>query len=319
MMIDELRQHHRLQDLLDCIGLARATFYYHLKQDKLAKTGKADNSNNQTMTDQVLTKHIKTIYHTHKGRYGYRRITLALNKLNFGFTINHKRVQRLMGEINLKAIIRKKSKYKSYRGQVGKICDNVLARDFDTNKPNHKWATDVTEFKVIDKQGITNKLYLSPIIDMFNGEIVSYAMNTRPNFEMVTDMLEKAMSRLNEQDDSKGESKDKGKGEHKDKPALILHSDQGWQYQMHHYQQLLKDNNITQSMSRKGNCLDNAVIESFFGTLKEEIFYEQSKFTSIDELKLVIDEYIYYYNHDRIKSKLKGLSPVEYRTKTAKH
>lgn len=199
-----------------------------------------------------------------------------------------------MKQMELKARIRRKhNKHSTYRGQVGSIADNVLSRNFKAVKPNHKWATDVTEFKIMDKQGNAKKLYLSPIIDLFNGEIVSYSMKDRPVYQMVDEMIKDALGRL------------------KDNETPILHSDQGWHYQMKNYQQTLKDNNIIQSMSRKGNCLDNAVIESFFGTLKEEIFFDgkhQRILTSIDELKQVVDEYIHYYNHDRIKTKLKGLS-----------
>lgn len=210
-----------------------------------------------------------------------------------------------MHELGLKAVIRRKrSKHSTYRGQVGKIATNVLNRDFKADKPNHKWATDVTEFKVVDEEGNAKKLYLSPIIDLYNGEIISYQMHSSPNYGLVAKMLDKALKRL-QTDDNSGSNQ-----------QLILHSDQGWHYQMNNYQQTLKDNGIIQSMSRKGNCLDNAVIESFFGTLKEEIFYEKTKFTSPDELRKVIDDYIHYYNHDRIKSKLKGLSPVQYRTQS---
>lgn len=277
-----------LSDLLKAAKLARSVFYYHLKQ--LAKADK----------HQAIKHEIQNIYHAHKGRYGYRRMTLALKQL--GFIINHKKVQRLMHELGFKAVIRRKrSKYSTYRGQIGKIATNVLNRNFKTDKPNHKWATDVTEFKVVDKQGNTKKLYLSPIIDLYNGEIISYNIKDRPTYELVQEMLNQAITTLTEDD----------------KP--ILHSDQGWHYQMNNYQQSLKDNGIIQSMSRKGNCLDNAVIESFFATLKEEIFFHgknNRRFTSTDELRQVIDEYIHYYNHDRIKSKLKGLSPVQYRTQS---
>ncbi|WP_371928030.1 IS3 family transposase [Moraxella sp. FZLJ2109] len=292
-VIDELRQIYPLKQLLTYLGVAKATFYYHLKQFK------------QKDKHQDIKDAIKKIYHTHQGRYGYRRITLALKQL--GFVINHKKVWRLMNQMGLKARIRSKRRFSAYQGKVGKIADNVLKRDFKADRPNQKWATDVTEFKVLDKQGNVKKLYLSPIMDLFNGEIVSYQMHSSPNYGLVAKMLDQALKRLQADDNAGNDSS---------KPQLILHSDQGWHYQMQNYQQTLKDNNIIQSMSRKGNCLDNAVIESFFGTLKEEIFFHdkhQRRFTSIDELKQAIDEYIHYYNHDRIKSKLKGLSPVKYR------
>lgn len=166
----------------------------------------------------------------------------------------------------------------------------MLNRQFSADKPNQKWVTDVTEFKIAGE-----KLYLSPVLDLYNGEIVAYQMEHRPVLSMVDDMLSKALSVLSE-------------GEYP-----LVHSDQGWQYQMGHYQKRLREAGLKQSMSRKGNCYDNAVIESFFGTLKTECLYLE-EYRSISELRDAIDGYIYYYNHERIKQKLKGLSPVEYRT-----
>lgn len=181
-----------------------------------------------------------------------------------------------MAKLGLKALVRRQRKFNTYKGTMGKdtIKDNILKRDFNADKPNQKWATDITEFKVQDREKdgsvIQRKLYLSPIIDLFNGEIVSYTMKDRLTYELVKEMLDNGLSKLSQ------EKMD-------DKP--IIHSDQGWHYQMHQYQQTLKEQGLTQSMSRKGNCLDNAVIESFFGTLKQEIFYETTTFTSTDELK----------------------------------
>ena len=169
----------------------------------------------------------------------------------------------------------------------------MLERHFKTNQPNRKWVTDVTEFKVNDQ-----KLYLSPILDLFNGEVVSYNLSRHPNFKQITDMLEGAFQKLPNKVDN-----------------LILHSDQGWQYQMKSYQNLLKAKGITQSMSRKATCLDNAVAENFFGLLKTELFYLE-KFDSIDQLEKAIIDYIDYYNNRRIKLKLNGLSPVQYRIQT---
>jgi transposase InsO family protein len=229
---------------------------------------------------------IKSIYHRHKGRYGYRRITDELN--NKGTVINHKTVLRLMKSLGLKSIIRVK-KYNSYKGEQGKIAPNILERNFKATAPNQKWATDITEFNVSGK-----KLYLSPIIDLFNQEIISYELTERPVFNQVVMMLKKAFNKI------------------PDNTNLTLHSDQGWQYQMRQYQYLLKEKGITQSMSRKGNCLDNAIIENFFGTLKAELFYIQ-KFKGIEELKHEIKQYINYYNKERIKSNLNKMSPIQYR------
>jgi putative transposase len=233
---------------------------------------------------------ISTIYHDHKGRYGYRRITLELR--NQGFLINHKTVQRLMKELGLKSLVRMK-KYRSYKGNVGKIAPNILKRDFVATKPNEKWVTDVTEFQLFGE-----KLYLSPVLDLFNGEIIAYNIQSRPTYELVSKMLDKAFNCLSEVD------------------APVLHSDQGWHYQMKQFSYALKQNGITQSMSRKGNCLDNAVIENFFGLLKSELLYMQ-EFESMVHFKRELELYIEYYNHIRIKEKLKGLSPVQYRIQSS--
>ena len=270
----ELRHNFDLDLLLDLTNMARSSFYYHQKQSKLPDKY------------QETKELIKVIYQRHKGRYGYRRITDELQ--NRGIIINHKTVLRLMKTLGLKSVVRVK-KYKSYKGENGKIAPNILQRKFKAEAPNQKWATDITEFNVSG-----TKLYLSPIIDMFNQEIISYELTERPVFNQVVMMLKKAFKKI--PDDTK----------------LILHSDQGWQYQMSQYQHLLKEKGIIQSMSRKGNCLDNAIIENFFGTLKSELFYLK-KYKSIDQLKKEISEYIIYYNNERIKSNLNKMSPIKYR------
>ena len=229
--------------------MARSSFYYQVKQNKLPDKYK------------VIKKLIQSIYHKHKGRYGYRRITDELK--NKGIIINHKTVLRLMKLLGLKSIIRLK-KYKSYKGEQGKIAPNILERNFKATAPNQKWATDITEFNVSGK-----KLYLSPIIDLFNQEIISYELTERPVFNQVVMMLKKAFKKI------------------PNNTNLTLHSDQGWQYQMKQYQYLLKEKGIIQSMSRKGNCLDNAIIENFFGILKSELFYIK-KFRSIEELQIPV-------------------------------
>ncbi len=271
----ELRHKFDLNLLLNQTNMTRSNFYYHQKRTKSADKY------------QVIKELIKSIYHRHKGRYGYRRITDELNSK--GIIINHKTVLRLMKFLGLKSLIRVK-KYKSYKGEQGKIAPNILERKFKAAAPNQKWATDITEFNVSG-----NKLYLSPIIDLFNQEIISYELNERPVFNQVVMMLNKAFKKI------------------PDNSNLILHSDQGWQYQMKRYQNQLKEKGIIQSMSRKGNCLDNAIIENFFGILKSELFYLK-KYTSIVQLKKEIKEYIDYYNNDRSKSNLNKMSPIQYRT-----
>ena len=263
----------KLEALLKYAEITRSTFYYQLNRIKEPDKYKE------------IKEEITAIYHENKGRYGYRRITLELH--NRGFVINHKTVRRLMKELGLQCFVRA---YKSYKGEVGKICDNLLNREFEAENPNEKWVTDVTEFKVHNE-----KLYLSPIVDLFNGEVISYNLSKHPVFAQVVDMLEKAFNKI------------------PDNTNLILHSDQGWQYQMKQYQHLLKEKGIRQSMSRKGNCLDNSLAENFFGLLKSELFY-MKEYKTIEELEKDIIEYIDYYKKKKKKSKLKGMSHVQYRT-----
>lgn len=221
-----------------------------------------------------------------KGRYGYRRITSELCRK--GIALNHKTVQRLMRELGLVCRVRMK-KYKSYKGEVGKIAPNLLERNFEAEKPNRKWVTDVTEFSLFGQ-----RLYLSPILDLYSRDIVSYAISDTPALSMVIQMLDKAFAKI------------------PDGTNLILHSDQGWQYQHKHYQWLLAKKGVRQSMSRKGNCLDNAVIENFFGLLKSELLYLQT-FDSFDHFKAELIDYLDYYNNRRSKAKLKGLPPAIHR------
>lgn len=225
-------------------------------------------------------------YNLHKGRYGYRRITDEMK--NLGYTINHKNVQKLMGILDLKSTIRK-VRYRSYKGTIGAIAPNVIDRDFKASLPNQKWATDVTQINIKEE-----KLYLSPILDMFNGEIISYSISKSPNMKLINDMLDKAFKKI------------------KNTNGLIFHSDQGWQYQHYGYRKALEKHGIIQSMSRKGNCLDNAMAENFFGIMKSELLYAQ-KFDSSNQFIKSLEEYIDYYNNRRIKSRLKEKSPVQYR------
>lgn len=259
--------------------MARSTYYFHVKLLKKEDKYKKEK------------EEIKAIYHENKGRYGYRRITMELH--NRGFRINHKTVLKLMKQVGLQSLVRIK-KYKSYKGESNTVCDNLLKRNFKAEKPNEKWVTDVTEFALFG-----TKLYLSPIIDLFNGEVISYNISERPTFKQVMNMIEAAFKKI------------------PNNTNLILHSDQGWQYKMKLYQHALKEKGIRQSMSRKGNCLDNACAENFFGLLKSELLYLQ-KFDSLEHFKKELTEYIEYYNNKRIKCKLKGMSPVQYRIHSLK-
>lgn len=275
----ELRQKHPLSVLLSVAGLARATFYYHMKQlskpDKYAEVKQA----------------ITTVYAENRKRIGYRRITSELRTR--GFTTNHKTVQRWMKQLGIFCRVRMK-RHNSYRGNVGIVAPDLLQRDFHADKPNQKWVTDVTEFKLFGQ-----KLYLSPIMDLFNGELISYSMSHRPQFSMVTNMLEQAFQKI------------------PDDTNLTFHSDQGWLYQLKPFQRMLETKGLRQSMSRKGNCLDNAAIESFFAILKSELLHLQA-FSSMEHFKAELVDYLDYYNNRRIKLKLKGMCPVKYRLHTLK-
>ncbi|MDG7076329.1 IS3 family transposase [Streptococcus pneumoniae] len=280
-IVQELMTEFSLDLLLKSIKLARWTYYYHLKQ--LDKPDK----------DQELKAEIQSIFIEHKGNYGYRRIYLELR--NRGYLVNHKRVQGLMKVLNLQAKMRQKRKYSSHKGDVGKKAENLIQGQFEGSKTMKKCYTDVTEFAI---PASTQKLYLSPVLDGFNSEIIAYNLSTSPNLEQVQTMLEQAFTE-------------------KYYENTILHSDQGWQYQHDSYHQFLEGKGIQASMSRKGNSQDNGMMESFFGILKSEMFYGYEKtFKSLNQLEQAIVDYIDYYNNKRIKVKLKGLSLVQYRTKS---
>ncbi|WP_315336448.1 IS3 family transposase [Fusobacterium pseudoperiodonticum] len=279
-VIAELRAKYPFKMLLKIAGISRSVYYYYIDKKDIDEKNK-----------DIIEK-IKEIYYANKGRYGYRRVTLELK--NQGLNINHKKVQRLMKKFNLQSIIRKKRKYSSYKGQIGKIADNHIKRNFEATAPNQKWFTDVTEFNLRGE-----KLYLSPILDAYGRYIVSYDISRSANLEQINHMLSLAFK------------------ENENYENLIFHSDQGWQYQHYSYQEKLKEKKITQSMSRKGNSLDNGLMECFFGLLKLEMFYEQEeKYKTLEELKEAIEDYIYYYNNKRIKEKLKGLTPASYRSQS---
>lgn len=276
--------------MLNFFNIAKSTYFYTIKT-----YSREDN-------DYELKEKIKNVFIENKSRYGYRRVTLELK--NRGIKVNHKRVKRLMKILNLFGV-QPKAKYKSYKGDVGKTCPNLLLtkivdkeknntyyeRNFDTTDVNQIWSTDVSEFHIA-----SGKLYLSPILDVHNREIVSYVISKSPNFKQVTTMIDIAFNK------------------HPKLDGLIFQSDQGWQYQMKAYRDKLAQKGIKQSMSRKGNCYDNCVIEIFFGTMKNEMFYgHEYEFESLDDLEKAMHEYIDYYNNKRISTKLKGLTPIMYR------
>ena len=257
--------------------MARSTYYYEINRQDLV-----------AIRNEELKKAIIAIFDQHKHRYGVRRVYHELIRL--GYKVNHKRVQRLMHEMGLMGK-RPKAKYHSYKGQVGKAADNIINRDFHTTAPLQKWTTDVTQFSFA-----WGKCFLSPILDMHTNEIIAYDLSLHPNLEQVIRMLNAAFAKFPKLE------------------GLIFHSDQGWQYQHQNYQILLKDRGIIQSMSRKGNCYDNSIMETFFGRMKNEMYYGHVRdYASYEEFRQAVDEYIDYYNNERIQAKTKWMPPVEYR------
>ncbi|MGL5531313.1 MAG: IS3 family transposase [Culicoidibacterales bacterium] len=290
----ELRQKYPLEMVLKVIEICRSTFYYQRNKTVSAETVE-------------LIEEIKALFHYHEGRYGYRRIALELK--NKGFKINHKRVQRIMSELKLYGKYPKaKKRYNSYQGDLNGTCKNLLLekvvdtkknvtyyqRKFTTTQTNQIWSTDVSEFKIA-----AGKLYLSPILDLHSRDIISVNISTSPNFEQTMTMLNGALE------------------QYENLEGLIFQSDQGWQYQMQQYREALQNRGIHQSMSRKGNCLDNSPMENFFSILKNEMFFgHEHEFETLEDLQLAIETYIEYYNTERISVKLKGLTPVQYRNQS---
>ena len=265
---------YKLKYLLKAVGMARSTYYYEL--DVIA------------IRNKPILKEIKMIFAENKGIYGVRRVYNEL--INRGFKINHKRVQRLMNKEGLRGKC-PKEKYHSYKGTVGKVADNIINRDFSTTAPLQKWTTDVSQFKFS-----WGKCYFSPILDMNTNEIISYDLSLHPNLDQIKRMLEKAFNKFPKTE------------------GIILHSDQGWQYQHFYYRNELKKHGIIQSMSRKGNCYDNSIMETFFGRMKTELYYSCEKdYLSFESFNEAVEEYIDYYNNKRIQSKIKWIPPVHYR------
>ena len=270
--------------------MSKSSYYYVISNNK-----KEDK-------DKEIKEKIIEIFNKSKKRYGYRRITLEINKTH---KVNHKKVKRIMKQLGLFAVQGKNGKYHSYKGDNGELKENLLlekvvdeekhkttfVRHFETTSPNQKWTTDVSEFKHKD-----GKLYLSPILDIFDGSIIAYDISLHPDFNQTKRMIDRAF-----------ESNQNLEG-------LIFHSDQGWQYQMKQYKIWLQEKGIQQSFSRKGNCMDNSPMENFFGIMKNEMFYSrESEFETIDDLQKAMEDYIKWYNETRINIKRKGMSPLEYR------
>ena len=268
--------------LLEIAGISKQIYHYEIKH-----------CNDKANKDMFYEDLILEIYKSNYRKYGIPRITIELNRrlLNLGLPkINHKRVERLMIKLGIQARP-KQRKYVSYKGTVGRIAPNLLDRNFSTEHPYQKIGTDVTVFIMP-----FGKLYLSPIIDFHTREVLSYDLSESPDFRQIRNMFDQLVEKhgINVS-------------------GAIMHSDQGWQYQMEKYRLKLAELKIAQSMSRKGNCLDNSPTENFFGRMKEEMFYgKEHLYKTMSELKRAINEYIEYYNYIRIVNRLQ-MSPVEYR------
>ncbi|WP_256438814.1 IS3 family transposase [Sporosarcina sp. Te-1] len=265
------------------VGIPESSYHYHVKQMR------------QEYPNQKLEETIQSIFDEHNENYGYRRIQMELK--NLGLVVNHKKVQRTMRKLGFKGskFTRKTRRYSSYKGSVDTVVKNRIHRRFTTTIPYQKLTTDITEFKCSDSL----KLYLSPMMDMYNGEILSYGISIRPTLDFVMKPLEEALEIVKNA-----------------RYRTTIHSDQGWHYQHGKWVATLKKHKVYQSMSRKGNCLDNAPMENFFGLLKQEMYYGEPPRT-YEELKRAIEAYIEYYNNKRIKQKLAGMSPVQYRLHTS--
>ncbi len=274
LLVDELRSIHPLQVLFAVSGLKKQTYFYIRNKDDF------------DFKNIDLINKIEELYYQHRANYGYRRITDELHAQ--GIKINNKKVVRIMKKLSLN-----RDKYNSYLKEINTSTDNVIERQFKADAPNKKWVTDVTEFKCF-----WGKLYLSILLDLYAGDIISFSISHHPNYDQIEEMLDKAFEQFDSLE------------------GLIIHSDQGWQYSYYKYVRTLQKHGIVQSMSRKGNCLDNAVVESFFGVLKKEMFINHElDFDTYDELKTAVENYIDYYNSIRIKHKLGGLTPKAYRNR----
>lgn len=277
-IVTALKAQHRLDLLLQVAGLARSTFFYHQ-----AKLDRPD-------PRAELKAALEEVFTTNKARYGHRRVHHQLRAA--GWRVAKKTVLKLMHELGLVCRSRRRRRYLSYRGLVGRTAENVLDREFTASRPNDKWVTDVTEFRVG-----AHKLYLSPIMDLFDRQIIAYSISRSPNLQLTHSSLRAAIATLEP-------------GQHP-----LVHSDQGFQYQHRSWRALLATAGARQSMSRRGNCYDNAVIENFFGHLKEECF-NGVRYLSADALETELRSYIHWYNNERISERLEGLSPVQYRAQT---
>ena len=281
-IVEEAAKEYSVVELCKLLKVSRSGYYEYLKRKDIDP-------------DSDLKMKIRAIYEQRDKTVGYRRIQDELYRQH-GLIVNHKKVLRLMQELGIKAIIRRKYVHRSTRDVAisdGRVAENLLQRDFTAEKPNQKWVTDVTQYRVFD-----DRIYLSVIKDLWNNEIVAYHISRRNDNPLVLETFQKAFEK------------------HKDVTGLIVHSDQGFQYTSHAYHDMLPKVGAQISMSRRGNCYDNAAMESFFSHLKTEALYPYD-IRSIEEAQRRIERYIHFYNNGRAQRKLNKLAPVEYRNQLA--
>ena len=277
MLIDALRTKYPLNDLLKMTSLSKSSYYYQKEAQK------------QPDRYAILRAEVKDVFYENQRRYGYRRVHATIK--NKGITVSEKVIRRIMKEEQLDVPYKKRRKYSSYRGEISPAPENIINRDFRADAPNKKWLTDLTEFHIP-----AGKVYLSPIIDCFDGTVVSWAIGTSPDAELVNTMLDNAIRILSD-------------GEHP-----IIHSDRGSHYRWPGWLSRTENAGLIRSMSRKGCSPDNSACEGFFGRLKNEMFYSRSwQGVSIEQFISEIDSYITWYNEKRIKISLGAMSPIEYR------
>jgi putative transposase len=278
LLIDALKEHYGLPALLAQLGLARSSYFYHRAR---AAVGDKYLSTRQAITD---------IFESNHRCYGYRRLQASLARQQG--PISEKVVQRLMKQESLVVAKPKRRRYASYLGEISPAPENLINRDFQAAAPNEKWLTDITEFQIP-----AGKVYLSPIIDCFDGLVVSWTIGTSPDAELVNTMLDAAIETV---------------AETTDRP--VVHSDRGGHYRWPGWLARMSEAKLTRSMSRKACSPDNAACEGFFGRLKNELFYPRDwKATTIEQFIEAVDSYIRWYNEKRIKISLGALSPIEYR------
>lgn len=277
VLVGALRSEYELDELLGCLGLARSTYFYQRRA-----LGRPDKH-------EGLRARVGELFAGLDGRFGYRTIWALLGRE--GKKVSEKIVRRIMAEEGLEVVFRRRRAYSSYRGEGDPSAENVIRRDFAADNPNEKWLTDITEFKID-----AGKVYLSPVIDCFDGKVVGWTMGTSPNAELVNTMLDKAIATL-------------GRGE-----RPLIHSDRGCHYRWPGWIERAQAAGLVRSMSKKGCSPDNAACEGFFGRLKNEFFYYRKwKGVSVKQFMAMLDDYLRWYNEKRIKKSLGWMSPAEYR------